>query len=168
MISRFSVFLCVIFIVTLFAANVGESDTAGQKEGQVFSNKDLETYKNPSDNKVPGPKPEKREGKKDGLKEIREELEREQWCKQATVLRRKIEKAQDEVTESEDKLSVEKEAGLQKDIKKKKAADRKLKRLQQDLDRDKKRLRYAEKDLADLEEEARRKGVLPGWLRCQW
>ena len=167
MISRFSVFLCLMFIVSFFAAGITESAGADQREGQVFSNKDLEAYKGPTDNQVAGPKSEKREKKNDGLRKIQEELEKEQWCKKATVQRRKIEKAQDEVTESEDKLSVEKEAGLQKDIKKKKATDRKLKRLQQDLDRDKKRLRYAEKDLADLEAEAHRKGVLPGWLRCQ-
>jgi len=164
---RFSAFLCVFFIVALFAVNVMGSDSPGQQEGKTFTNKDLETYKNPSDNPTWAPKAEKKEDKNDGLKKLHEEFERERWCKKATVLNRKIEKAQDEVEDKEEKVADLKKEHSGADSKRQPAYAKRLKRLEKDLEKSHKKVKYAQKDLADLEEEARRKGVLPGWLRCQ-
>ena len=168
MIRRFSIFLCVFFIVSLFAVNVKGSDGPEQKEGKTFTNKDLETYKNPSDNPTWAPKAEKKEDKNDGLKKLHEEFEREQWCKRATVLKRKIEKAQDEVEDKEEKVADLKKEHSGADSKRQPAYAKRIKRFEKDLEKSHKKVKYAQKDLDDLEEEARRKGVLPGWLRCQW
>lgn len=168
MISRFSVFLCAIFIVSLVAFNAMGSDTAVQKEGQSFTNEDLKAYKSHQDNKTVPPKAaERREEKKDGLKKLQEEIDREQWCKRATSLRKKIEKAQDGVDDDEGKIADLKKESSQADFKRQKALEKRIKRLEKDLEKSHKKLKYAQKDLSDLEDEAHRKRVLPGWLRCQ-
>jgi len=173
MISRLSVFLCAIFIVSLVALNVMGSDTASQREGQkvekVFTNEDLKAYKSPQDNKTAPPKvAERREEKKDGLKKIQEEIDSEKWCKRGTSLRKKIEKAQDQVDNDEGKIADLKKENSEADFKRQKSNEKRIKRLEKDLEKSHKKLKYAQKDLSDLEDEAHRKGVLPGWLRCQY
>jgi uncharacterized protein (DUF3084 family) len=99
-----------------------------------------------------------------GIAEAKKEKEdKEYWCKKAAQHRKKIEKAQEEIKEAEKKLSETENIGLQ-DAKKKKNH----KQAQKNLDRAKKQLKDSEKELRELEDEAHRKGIPPGWLRCQF
>lgn len=96
-------------------------------------------------------------------KKTKEQKDKEYWCKKATAYREKIEKAQAEIKEAEKRLS-ETEGTDLLDAKKKKG----IKKSQKDLTRAKKQLKEAERELNKLEDEAHRKGIPPGWLRCQF
>jgi peptidoglycan hydrolase CwlO-like protein len=93
----------------------------------------------------------------------KEKEEKEYWCKRATEYRKKIEKAQEDFEETEKKLA-ELEGNPLPNAKSKKA----LKQLNSKLRKSKKQLRNAERDLSYFEDEAHRKGIPPGWLRCQF
>lgn len=155
MLSKFLLVLMMVSVIGLFPVNALGEDNTGQKEVPVFTNQDIEKYKKSSDSKPPVAKVDKTEEKRERSQEIKEEHEKEYWCKKATQYKRKIEKEQDEVSEIEKELSA--------DIghKKKTALEKKLKN-------SRKKLKYAEKDLAELEDEAHRGKIPPGWLRCQF
>lgn len=147
--------LSVIFAIGFFSITGWGEDSPVQKEVPVFTNQDIEKYKKSSDSKPPVAKVDKTEEKRERLQVIKEDHEKEYWCKKATLYKRKTEKARDEVSEIEKELSA--------DIghKKKTALEKKLKN-------SRKKLKYAEKDLAEIEDEAHRGKIPPGWLRCQF
>lgn len=149
--------LLSICIVVLFSTAIN-----AQQSVPYFSNEDIEKYKSPSDNKTTKIKTEAVETKKKAEK-IKEQKEKEYWCKRATEYKKKIEKAREDVEETEKKLA-EIEGNPLPDAKSKKA----LKQLNSKLKKSKKQLRNAERDLSDFEDEAHRKGIPPGWLRCQF
>lgn len=153
--------LPIICVIGLYSPAVS-GDSHQQKESPYFSNEDLEKYKSPSDNKTPKTRAEAVEKKKKAEK-TKEQKEKEYWCKRATEYRKEIEKAQEDVEETEKKLA-EIEGNPLPGAKSKKA----LKQLNTKLRKSKKKLRNAERDLSDFENEAHRKGIPPGWLRCQF
>ena len=146
---------------------MGEESTM-QKEGLSFTDRDIDRYKKPSDNKTPVTTSTRRKEKEDNALRIREQQEQEYWCKKATLYKRKIENAQDEVEEWEKRLSELRDSDFQGSTKKKKIVEKNIKISQKKLERAKKQLEYTERDLSDLEEEAHRKEIPPGWLRCQF
>lgn len=146
----------VVLLAGLFSSDVyGEKDSS-QQDVPYFSDKDVEQYKMPSDNKPPGTRVKDARTKEEKAAEKKEQREQEDWCKRATLLRKRIEKAQDAALEIEEELSAEKLSR-----KKRIPLEKKLKRAR-------KQVSYAEKDLTDLENEAHRKDIPPGWLRCQF
>lgn len=153
--------LPIICVIGLYCPAVS-GDSHQQKESPYFSNEDIEKYKSPSDNKTPKTRAEAVETKKKAEK-TKEQKEKEYWCKRATEYRKEIEKAQEDVEETEKKLA-EIEGNPLSGAKSKKA----LKQLNTKLRKSKKQLRNAERDLSDFENEAHRKGIPPGWLRCQF
>ena len=149
--------LALVWLLSLSAVK------AGGENPRVFTNEDIEKYKGPA-NIMPPPdarviKEEKEADRKYKEKELKEEKEMEYWCKRGTVLKRRIEDSKDVVKETEDDILERKTKGTSS--RKKSAA------LEKRLEKAKKRLRDAEGDLRDLEDEAHRKGIKPGWLRCQ-
>jgi len=142
---------------------VSGADTSVQDQPQLFTNQDLGKYNNPSASGTKDTKTvyqEDREGYlKDKKKNIMEEREQEYWCKKASAFRKKIEKADEDMKKIEKELSEENGKSLH--------AGKKSTELQKRLEKAKKRVKDAEADLDDLEHEAHRKGVPPGWLRCQ-
>ncbi|MDP2753171.1 MAG: hypothetical protein Q8P40_02140, partial [Nitrospirota bacterium] len=97
--------------------------------------------------------------KSEKAQKIKEEQEKEYWCKKTIQYKNKIEKIKEEIAEAEKELSGENSMYLS--YKEKKAIQKKIKS-------EKKKLKYAENDLAEFEDEAHRKGIPPGWLRCQF
>jgi hypothetical protein len=149
--------LIIISGLGLFPVTVsGDSGAAAQGDAPYFSDKDMEKYKMPSDNKSPDAKVNRTATKAVKTQERKEQQDREYWCRKATVLKRKIEKGQDDISETEKELSAQ-------DLKRKKRIA-----LEKTLARSKKQVAYTEKDLADFDDEAHRKGIPPGWLRCQF
>ena len=147
MLCRFLTGVLIVFAIGFSPfVSKGEENNV-QKEAAVFSNQDIEKYKKPSDNKTAYIKTDRAAERKEKTLEIKEEKEKEYWCKRANPYRKKIERIKEEAGELE-KLNT------------KKAGKR--------LENARKRLKYAEKDLAELEDEAHRKGIPPGWLRCQF
>lgn len=121
-----------------------------------FTNKDLEKYKSDSaPGAVEAPKTDWKQTKKEKTAKAEEERDKEYWCKRASSYREKMAKAKAEKEEIEIELSET-------------AAPRKRAQIEKSLDRAKKQLNHAERDFADLGDEAYRKGVPQGWLRCQF
>ncbi len=126
-----------------------------------FSNKDLEPYENTDAKQEP--EPPKRKGS--GVKEIkaegsREQKEKEHWFKRASQQKRKIQRFKDDMGEKEQELAEENRRGV--------VQSKKTKALNKEIAKIRKRLKNAEGDLSFLEDEAHRKGIPPGWLRCQF
>jgi chromosome segregation ATPase len=162
MLNKLIVLMFIVFVYSLFPAPVRCAEPVEDKP-RVFSNQDIEKYKGPSDAKATDTKTVFLEDGKDSVKDkkkrIAEEHEMEYWCKRASAYKKKIKKADEEVKETEQGIY---EGGSNSFRSSKKTALR-----QKKLEKAKKRLRNAEGDLNDLEDEAHRKGVPPGWLRCQ-
>ena len=98
--------------------------------------------------------------KKEGNKKAGGKQEQEYWCKKATNARNKIENAGRDVIEREEDISREKTKSVR--------TSRKINTLQARLKKAKDHRSSAERDLKDIESEAHRKGIPPGWLRCQF
>jgi len=157
--------IVIVSFIAITAAGMLSCATAGaaavQDEPLSFSNKDLEKYKTVSDDKTSGTKPvaekpfdgktvaAKTERKAEAAKPAgdRDRKEQEAWCKKGGAQQKKIDKAKEDIKAAE--------SGTGKAARKK-------------METSKNRLKAAERDLADLEAEAYRKGIPAGWLRCQF
>ena len=125
-----------------------------------FSNEDIDKYRNPSDNRPGEQGKTAPSAKKDKSKKTQGKKEQEYWCKRATVAEKKIENAGRDVREREEDISLEQSKSVR--------TSRKMNTLQSRLKKAKDHLSSAESDLNDIENEAHRKGIRPGWLRCQF
>lgn len=133
---------------------------SAQEQPPVYSNRDIEKYKLPSDSRpVEIKKRDAREERKMDAHAAKDNLERERWCKRTTAQKKKIEKAQYDVQTTEKAIRREEE----KDFR----GTKKSKQLQDRLAREKRKLTVEEGALNDIENEAHRNGIPPGWLRCQ-
>lgn len=154
--KRYLLLLIFISITLLPLAGTGWCE----EKPQVYSNEDIEKYRNPSDNRSTVQKRDVAAEKSGEKKIAREKQDQEQWCRRATALRRKIDLAKHELSETEKDIARENEKKVQTSGKKSSLRTR-YKKAQYNLSR-------AEMDLSDLENEAHRKGIKPGWLRCQF
>ena len=147
----------------LFCTAANGDEKSAQGEPQIFTNQDIEKYKGPPEAKTTDTKTssqkDREEVRKDKNQNIREDQEKESWCKKASACKKKIKRADDDVKETEKKIFEENSKGLH--------ASKKTAQLQKKLEKDRKKLEDAGADLDELEDEAHRKGVPPGWLRCQ-
>lgn len=154
--------LSIIFTALIFVETVPAGDSSSQKETPVYTNQDVEKYKKTSDSEPQSTKidrtVEKSSERREKTEKIKEEREQEYWCKKATQYRKNIDKIKEEISETEKTLSGE--SGEKLSHKKKKG-------LKKNLERNNKKLKYAKQDLFELENEAHRKSIPPGWLRCQ-
>ncbi len=133
---------------------------SAQEQPPVYSNRDIEKYKLPSDSRpVEIKKRDAREERKMDARAAKDNLERERWCKRTTAQKKKTEKAQYDVQTTEKAIRREEE----KDFR----GTKKSKQLRDRLAQEKRKLTVEEGALNDIENEAHRKGVPPGWLRCQ-
>lgn len=159
---KLTISLAGIFMSSvLFASAVFSDETAGQRETPLFTNKDIEKYKEPEDSIKTDKKDIKdyQKEKEGRLEKIKEEREKEYWCKKATPYRRKIERTREDIHELENQALEAKGQAYPK--KRDKAISRRLQNSRN-------KLKEAERDLDELENEAYRKGVPQGWLRCQF
>jgi len=140
----------------LFSGILAGKVSAAQ-EVPYFSNRDIEKYREPSDNRRSPAKPAGAEAKRDAAAQLREQKEGEYWCRKANSLRKRIENYRDDVQELEKALD---------ELKDRKGKKRRS--LETKLLKAKKHLTSSEGDLTALEDEAHRKGIPPGWLRCQF
>jgi len=147
-----------LFFVLFCLLLPASAETA--EEAPVFSNQDLRQYgTNP-----PGDETEEDTvGKQRRQKEAETTMEtkkREYWCKKATPYRRTVEETRDELRETEELLSAERAKNLSR--------NKRIPALEKKETGLKKKIRKAERNLGDLEDEAYRKGIPQGWVRCQF
>ncbi|HEX8947756.1 MAG TPA: hypothetical protein VF790_02270 [Dissulfurispiraceae bacterium] len=149
-------------------ADARTDNKPAQREDLTFSNQDLEKYKPASDNKAQAVKPPRTEEKKEKTQKTEEQKEKEYWCKRAEYYAKKIEKAQDEVDKQEERLDELKDAASRELGKQRKLLDKEIKKTRKKLESARKQVAARERDMARIKEEAHKKGVPPGWLRCQF
>ncbi|MFO0753938.1 MAG: hypothetical protein U0411_11535 [Thermodesulfovibrionales bacterium] len=170
MVRRAVILFSLLFFSLLFPFSpAAAGDTAVQGEGAVYTDRDLEKYKNPSDSEheKQGKKSVKTEGRKEDPAKAKERQEQEYWCKRAQFHQKKLEKAQREVEKAQAKrAALEEEAAGEIGATRKKV-EKSIKETEKRLQNAQKDRAEREKDLGRIEEEARRKGIPPGWLRCQ-
>ena len=162
-------FLPVIFVCSLFCPSANCDDRSAQDQPQLFTNEDIARYQTPSDSQTVPEQPASQEDRKVSRKDKKQHSkdkkqqaeghEMEYWCKKATTCNRKIEDEKAAIKEIEDEIF---EAKTKSTYSHKGNA-----KLEKKIESAKKRLRKAERELSDLENEARRKEAKPGWLRCQ-
>jgi hypothetical protein len=157
--KKFLMILAVLAMSCMFVPAVVRAATESQgEEATSFSNQDLEKYKSPDDNASAqgAVRVEKmnRTAKRD------EQREKENWCSRARECQKKIDRAKDELKDEEDRTNDDSGTGLKK--------HKMRKQTRRNYVQARKKLREAERDLSYLEEEAHRKDIPPGWLRCQF
>jgi hypothetical protein len=150
-----------VFIVFLIILLAGLFPCAGSAEQDIppFSNKDLERYRSASD-EAPVPVTALKAEKPAATRKD-EQREKNYWCSRAQTYQKKIDRARDKVKEVE-QLASDESGGLAFSESRLKKPTRKK------YERAKKELREAERELQYLEEDAHRKDIPPGWLRCQF
>jgi chromosome segregation ATPase len=130
---------------------------AVEGDAPYFTNQDIERYKETSDSRGSVQGPGSGGAKKETAARLQAKREAESWCKKARTSRKRIQKDKDDVQEIE---------GALEDLKDTKS--RKKAGLEKKLAKARKQLESSERDLAELEDDAHRNGVPPGWLRCQF
>jgi len=158
------IFFLITSSVVMFTAFMVSSSygTDPSQQPLSFSNKDLEPYENSADHETRGsqsPELKNSEIHKTKVGHAGEQKEKEYWCKRAAPQRKKIQRLNGEIDEKEQELTEENSRGF--------SQNKKTKALNKELAKIRKHLKEAEENLGDLESEAHRKGVPPGWLRCQ-
>jgi hypothetical protein len=152
-------FVCIIVLLAgLFPGIVSGADPSSQ-EVPTFSNKDLEKYKSPADDAPVTAAERPVEPGKTTKKD--EQREKNYWCGRAQEYQKKIDRAQEKVRDVERIASEESGGQTFAESKMKKPTRRKYEKAKKDL-------KEAERDLQYVEEDAHRKDIPPGWLRCQF
>lgn len=151
-------YLKLLLNVVFFSLQLISAAWSAQETAPAFTNEDIEKYRNPSDNSRRETARDSSYEKKREYSLSRDRQEQESWCNKATAINRKIEKAERSVKEIEDDIEQAKNS---------QAASRNN-LLRKKLKKAKERLSDEQRDLNDLENRAHRKGVPPGWLRCQF
>lgn len=92
----------------------------------------------------------------------------ESWCSSGIKYRNKVDRAKNELKEAEEKFRIEKnEYEIYNRYKSKSGKPSKYHSAESRLENARKHLAEVELELSELESQAHRKGVKPGWLRCQ-
>jgi chromosome segregation ATPase len=157
-------FLFTVFLVnSMCCSAVNGAEGSVEEHPQIFTNQDIEKYKGPSEAKTSDARAVSKEdaekAQNDKNQSIWEDQEKEYWCKKASAYKKKIKKADDDVKETEGEIVQGSSKGSH--------GGKKTSQLQKKLEKSRKKVEYAEAGLGELEDEAHRKGVPPGWPRCQ-
>jgi hypothetical protein len=149
-----------VYVSALLCAPTGADDRSSREQPRLFTNQDIGHHEIPPEENTPkNILPADRDEKKNQRQRLIEEHEMGYWCKKASAYRERIDYADGAVKEIEEEIS---EEGRKSSRSSKQTAQ-----LQKKLEQAKKLFRGSEADLDELEQEAHRRGVNPGWLRCQ-
>lgn len=158
--------LFLLFATTILGTVImpSASYSSGPSERPLFfSNKDLEPYKDtagPATREAQPLESKSPEVKEAKFEDPREQREKEYWCGKATPLRKKVQRLSEETREKERELAEENAKGS--------VRNKKAQALNKELAKARKNLKNAQEDFSDIADEAHRKGVPQGWLRCQF
>jgi hypothetical protein len=155
-------YLLIVLILASLAFNY--QDCAAEDTPRVYTNDDL-NRKSPADVRDSDrrrPMTETKTNKSHKSASSYDAVNKEKWCKKATGLQNRVDSARKDL-EAAKKKKQDAETVNSRKKRAKYAADagKKVAHAQKTLD-------YSEKKLSDLEQEAHRKGVPPGWLKCQF
>ncbi|TAN42166.1 MAG: hypothetical protein EPN22_13165 [Nitrospirae bacterium] len=94
--------------------------------------------------------------------------DKEYWCKKGGGLRKQLDAAKADIEKRENRIEELAESAGKETGSARKNLLNKTKKEKTELAAIRKKQRQAQAKLDDLEEKAHRKGVPPGWLRCQF
>jgi len=146
-----------LLLLSLFPLLSAVSGLAAEENVPAYTNRDIERYGNTADSSS-YPAADMKSGRGKDRRQLRERNEQEYWCANASKIRKRVETGKKSVKELEDGAEAAKRSG----------DNQKEQKLKIKLKKTKDRLMSDEKELNDLEGRAHRKGVPPGWLRCQF
>jgi len=153
----------------------------------VYTNEDLGKYTHPEEKETPSPDteetsqtkappsmnepfsleerlfPTRRATNTRARSHSAEEQKKRMWCSMGTSRRRNVERA-----EIDFKAAKEHYDRIEEDFSVVRVSSCKLSSAQSRLENAKQRLEMAKKELRDLENDAHRQWIPPGWLRCQF
>ncbi len=157
-----NIFFCFLVCLCVFSF-----PAYGEETSTVFTNKDLKQYrKKPDTTSYKIPKRTYQSSSPASSK--RDHPKYDSWCSKGTKQRNKVDRAKTEVEEAAAALDdVKSETEGYRVYKGKSEKASRLNSAEKNLEKAKERLRDAEYALSDLEAEAHRKDIKPGWLRCQ-
>jgi type IV secretory pathway VirB10-like protein len=157
----YAIFL--IFATSLFLCPA----SAEENKAHVFTNEDLKRHRQTETRASVNNSPSKEsatEKKRHSIK-TSGDSGKDKWCKNGTHYQNRVDAAKAAIKGAEAKRAeAETKADRNKTAKRKAAAavsDASVRKAKNNLER-------AEKQLSDLEQDAHRKGIPPGWLRCQF
>ena len=154
-----------LMLLSLSIVILLSSSMPAETNPPLLTNDDLIKYKKDSDN---APYMHNPRQSYTPTEVSRNQAAYEPWCDVGTKYRNRVDRAKKEVDEAEEKLRIEKhEYEVYKMYKGKLGRPSSYISAENRLSYAKKNLATAELDLSELESQAHRKGVKPGWLRCQ-
>lgn len=128
----------------------------------VYTDSDLNQYRNPADNR-PSATPERKKSASH-RKSASDTKEKEYWCREGTKRTLVTEKARKRVSTAE--TSVAKKQDEVDRHPSQRSAVKRLNAAKKTLAKEQKTLSKEEAALSAFETRAQRKGIPPGWLRC--
>jgi len=146
------------------------SSSFAEDKPPLLTNADLAKYKRSNDNSTSQMQSAPQQiNDNQSYKEARaEDRNYESWCSAGTTYRNKVFRAKDDVNEADERYRIAvHEYEIYKIYKGKMGKPYDYNAARSNLANAKIRLKDAEEKLSDLEADAHRKGVKPGWLRCQ-
>jgi hypothetical protein len=163
--AKLVIYLALIPMVcfpTAFAiGEVGSGQNVGHDNSAIFINQGKEQ---------PAGTPDASRGagslKPEDTEKIKEQQEREYWCKRAAYHRKRIDDAQYEVDKESELLSELRDEVSMETGRDKKFNEKKINKTREKLASAQKLLKDRESDLTRLEDEALRKHIPSGWLQC--
>lgn len=165
----------LISIALFCSTAVAASGEAQQQDASpAYTNKDLDQYRPPATAVEPRVQEAARtfaDRKSDSRQRsdaIADKKEQEYWCKKARQIKKSLAMAKDEVNEHTAKLNELSAARAQTTGKKMASLEKQCNKTSRDLKAAGKRLRERQETLAELEDDAHRNNIPPGWLRCQF
>jgi hypothetical protein len=151
--------LLLVLVSALIMALLGAE---GPAAGQTFNNTDLEKYHADADGSIiPEKAPSAPQAQKKDLRTSKGsgEKSKQYWCSRGSTHRAKVDKAKARVEDAE--LKLQETAPRPYTRKNRGSAEKQVRSAKKELYR-------AEQSLEDLEQQAHRQNIPPGWLRCQF
>jgi multidrug resistance efflux pump len=165
--ERKPLFTSTILFLLLLVLGASAQQT-GENAPSKFTNKDLENYQTPAESDrgeetSSGNGQTKKELSTVGKKKAKDEHDKKYWCTRGSYYRKKVDRARDGLTKAEKAFSKK-----EQDYHTGKIGSAAYDKAQKNLEKARLDLTQAEKNLNDVENEAYRQWIPPGWLRCQF
>jgi len=156
--NKYGFFGTLLFVTFIIGSQVSADDS------KVYTNKDLKSYERQyALEKKTTMKNEQREKRRKISRQHRHVDEQEYWCERGMAAQEKVERAKEKLAKVEEHYSEKRFKQFQKGKSGSKVATSEDK-----LEKAKEDLQSAERVYRKIDDEAHRKGIPPGWLRCQF
>jgi hypothetical protein len=166
--ARMHTILIMILVLLSLVPPVIAQESGEKDSAPGFTNEDLEKYGSPQGGSDRDEEALKEQGREEdkavaGKAKAEEKRDKQYWCTRGSYYRKKVDRARDGLTKAEKVFSKK-----EQDYHTGKIGSAAYDKAQKNLEKARLDLRQAEKNLNDVENEAHRQWIPPGWLRCQF